>query len=121
MVNEEVKMEMVKKLYEVSQPRVRHVVYGRKIWATSPEEAMAIAARGTAWPETYDERTTKFEEGVYSAEEITDPVTLEAWTDHKDDVDYDETDEEYHERTGEPRGAGADWAGRKYPEDFGAE
>ena len=34
------------------------------------------------------------------------------------DIDDDETDEEYHEHTGEPRGAGADWAGRKYPDDF---
>jgi len=27
--------------------------------------------------------------------------------------EVDETDEEYEERTGEPRGAGADWAGRE--------
>jgi hypothetical protein len=30
----------------------------------------------------------------------------------------EETDEEYQERTGEPRGAGRDWAGRVYPDDF---
>jgi hypothetical protein len=31
---------------------------------------------------------------------------------------HEETDEEYQERTGEPRGAGRDWAGRVYPDDF---
>lgn len=30
----------------------------------------------------------------------------------------EETDEEYHERTGEPRGAGQDPHGRVYPDDF---
>jgi hypothetical protein len=66
------------KLYTVRQPRIRTVIYERKIRAESPEEAIAIAEQGTAWPETYDELTVSVDGDDWEAVEVTDPKDLKA-------------------------------------------
>jgi len=70
-----------RKLYTVSQPRTRRVVYERLIWADSADEAIAKAELGTAWPESYDELTSSIERGEWRAEPVTDEMTIEAWKD----------------------------------------
>jgi len=67
---------MSKKLFLVSQPRIRYVSYERKVWADSPAEAIALAADGTSWPESYDEVTLSVEESPATAVDITDPEAL---------------------------------------------
>lgn len=74
----------MKKWWKVQQPRTRVVVYEREIAAETAEEACSIAAQGTAWPESYDERTTELTEGEYSATEETDPIVLEVRGDPND-------------------------------------
>jgi hypothetical protein len=72
---------MTRTLYKVTQPRTRIVEYERLIWADSPEQAVAVADAGTAWPESYDERTTRFEAGEWSAAPVTDEQTIAVWRD----------------------------------------
>jgi hypothetical protein len=42
--------------FKIGVERVVRVVYERTIKATTEAEARAIFARGTAWPQSYDER-----------------------------------------------------------------
>ena len=67
------------KFYTVEQPRIRRVIYRRKIWAPNEEAAIRIAETGTAWPEEYDEHTVERTVEEYSATEITDEQTLKIW------------------------------------------
>jgi hypothetical protein len=71
-------------LYRVQQPRVRKVIYERLIWADSPEEAIIKADTGTAWPQSYDERTVEVEHGDWSAAPETDEYLIEVWKESND-------------------------------------
>lgn len=57
------------RLYVVEQPRVRRLLYSREVWAPNEDVAIELVRCGTAWPDTYDERTLGYTEGEYAATE----------------------------------------------------
>ncbi|MGN6109054.1 MAG: hypothetical protein ACTHU0_28370 [Kofleriaceae bacterium] len=60
------------RLFRVEQPRVKRVVYERVVWAPSGEVAIEIVKHGSAWPESYDERTIRSWNGSHVSTDVTD-------------------------------------------------
>lgn len=55
--------------WEISEHRIQHIIYNRKIKAATQEEALKIYEEGTAWPSSYDD--------IYGEIIQKDPVNIE--------------------------------------------
>lgn len=64
------------RLFAVAQPREIKATYRRHIWARDESEALAIFAKGTEWPSSYDEDRESVSSGTTSVSDVTETSHL---------------------------------------------